>query len=654
MSERLSEKHEPTPLAGGARRTVPADGGAPACAPIADDFWPLLDAACADELTEEQAVALQTHLASNPAARREYIAHIRLRTNIRQWWKGERSRALGLGRIEAECSSPPPPTVVVNPPLPSHRSPLPALLSSDFVGGWAFSYIVASVFVCLLLLGFWAYKLPSDRGSSIASSDNSRRSTTSGEESIHDRPAPVFVGRVTGIAGAKWSDEPNYIAPLGYRVALGRTYKLKSGLLEITYDSGAKVILEGPCDYEVDSTAGGYLSLGQLVARVEAGGKGRGAGDVVSGQLSVTSVKEEGGRRKEEGGRPNAASLATTHQPLATNSQSPSPLSPLPSPLFTVRTPTAIVTDLGTEFGVEVAANGDTTSHVFQGRVVVRAEGSRIRGQGSGVRGQRSEDGKKRPATAVAGDGLASGTPTVTLDAGESARVQRDAAGGGVVVRRESLAAGGFVRDLPRWTPIKLFNTGVGLKEGDADPHWRIVARSDDPEFKPIQAVATSVEMSGNLPEYYLPNNPARSQWLSIAADLPKVPRDATFTFRTTFELNGLTPGSAFIRGRFLADNHVTAIRLNGRSASIGDHNYEPPFNRYCSFAVREGFVEGINVLEIEVSNQSPSNEANIPSPVALLLELEGRAICGGRGDGDAGLAPYNSGGKEGRTTSNH
>ena len=40
-------------------------------------------------------------------------------------------------------------------------------------------------------------------------------------------------------------------------------------------------------------------------------------------------------------------------------------------PLFSVRTPTAVVTDLGTEFGVEVNRSGTTRSHVFQGRVKV-------------------------------------------------------------------------------------------------------------------------------------------------------------------------------------------------------------------------------------------------------------------------------------------
>ena len=34
-----------------------------------------------------------------------------------------------------------------------------------------------------------------------------------------------------------------------------------------------------------------------------------------------------------------------------------------------MRTPTATVTDLGTEFGVEVSKEGHTTSHVFRGSV---------------------------------------------------------------------------------------------------------------------------------------------------------------------------------------------------------------------------------------------------------------------------------------------
>ena len=39
---------------------------------------------------------------------------------------------------------------------------------------------------------------------------------------------------------------------------------------------------------------------------------------------------------------------------------------------FSIRTPTAIVTDLGTEFGVEVDRTGATRSYVFRGMVRVQ------------------------------------------------------------------------------------------------------------------------------------------------------------------------------------------------------------------------------------------------------------------------------------------
>ena len=49
--------------------------------------------------------------------------------------------------------------------------------------------------------------------------------------------------------------------------------------MEITYTTGAKVILQGPVTYEAESN-GGYLSVGKLTGRLE--------------------KKAEGGRRKAE------------------------------------------------------------------------------------------------------------------------------------------------------------------------------------------------------------------------------------------------------------------------------------------------------------------------------------------------------------------
>ena len=61
---------------------------------------------------------------------------------------------------------------------------------------------------------------------------------------------------------------------------LGDKFALASGLMEITYDTGAKVILQGPVTYEVESN-GGYLSVGKLTGKLEK--------KVVSGQWSVVS-----------------------------------------------------------------------------------------------------------------------------------------------------------------------------------------------------------------------------------------------------------------------------------------------------------------------------------------------------------------------------
>ena len=83
-----------------------------------------------------------------------------------------------------------------------------------------------------------------------------------------------MIGQITGMVDCKWSD-PQTEAYNGASVPLGRKYALASGLMQITYDTGAKVILQGPCTYEVESKAGGYLSVGKLTARVEKGAEVR-------------------------------------------------------------------------------------------------------------------------------------------------------------------------------------------------------------------------------------------------------------------------------------------------------------------------------------------------------------------------------------------
>ena len=170
-----------------------------------------------------------------------------------------------------------------------------------------------------------------------------------------------MVGRITGMFDCRWakwsvvsgqwsvvseSEIPNPKSQIPNQellVPLGAKFNLISGFMEITYDTGAKVILQGPVTYEIESPSGGFLSFGKLTARVEKDKETRRRGD------------------KEKSSGAMSPPLLVSLSPCL--------------PAFTVRTPTAIVTDLGTEFGVEVDRSGASRAHVFRGRIELRSTG---------------------------------------------------------------------------------------------------------------------------------------------------------------------------------------------------------------------------------------------------------------------------------------
>ncbi len=548
-----------------------------------DELSELLIALTDGDINQRQFVHLQNLLSQDADAQTYFRQYMRLCALLefeRATAKDEQSELRGDGNgnsaagisgfsgLESPLPNPPFPTLsTTNYPLPtSHFS----------VGSWAFSCMVATVIMGVMLLVFWAMKVTHHQHIAEAPAQSAPSDV---------RPEMVFVGRITGMLDVQWSDDPRYLPPPDFaHVPLDRKYKLDSGLLEITYDSGAKVILQGPCTYEVESRTGGYLALGKLTARVEKRSEGRGARE------------EKGSRFKVQG---------------SNSKPEPSSFILHPSSLFSVRTPTAVITDLGTEFAVEVDKAGTSKTHVFQGKVEVRLSGNK-----ADVR-------------------------AIRLGAGESARVGPDRDQVIRIIRGTSENAQplGFTRRMPEWVPIELFNTGVGLKEGAPDPHWQLVARSDDPDFQPRPALVTAAHV------YWLANYPARSQWLSTADGPPAVP-NVTYTFCTTFKLlTNMLPETAVLRGRFIADNHVQAIRLNGKEVPVSEHGWGrlgggifsdgDAFNLFSEFSARKGFVEGANTLEIDVHNGIPP-ETGGNGAMGLRVELSGHVLSswqsGGRG----------------------
>ena len=315
-----------------------------------DELAALTDRACDGVLTEQDVAKLEEILRGNSEAQRYYLTHVGINRCL--LWEFARQSH----EPEASAASQFPSIV------PSVGARLDGAFGY-FSSGWPVAYLVAmAIFGIGILIG-WAYhvSIPQSGRQDIANI-GSRLAPSN----LHRESDMVFVGRVTDMSDdCRWAD-PKTATIVYAHVPLGRKYSLASGLMKITYDSGARVILQGPCTYVVDSKTGGNLALGRLTARVTKKGEG-GRG---TGEGSRTTSNPIGESRI-------AASPSSLHRP-------PSPF-PLPPSAFVVRTPTAVVTDLGTEFGVEVNKEGHTTSHVFRGTVQVQSLSTDGKPEGAGT-----------------------------------------------------------------------------------------------------------------------------------------------------------------------------------------------------------------------------------------------------------------------------
>ena len=136
------------------------------------------------------------------------------------------------------------------------------------------------------------------------------------------RKQPPIVARITGLHKVRWQSRQTArqdwdALPAGARL------EVAAGLVQVTYLTGANVVIEGPAVYEAAGPASGRLVRGRIAARTEH-------------------------EKRSEPFDPASKDLP---------------------PLFTVRTPTRLVHDLGTEFGVEVGESGNSSVHVFEGLV---------------------------------------------------------------------------------------------------------------------------------------------------------------------------------------------------------------------------------------------------------------------------------------------
>jgi hypothetical protein len=438
-------------------------------------------------------------------------------------------------------------SIVVGESKPSRKSQSP--VAYLFKTG-PLSYLASALIMCIALLLAWQYEMRQPKDSS-STCDGSRSLAAASQA---DGSAPV--GHVTAMADCLLGAEPpgdgRAATPSLYHltrespISPNKTIVLDAGLLEITYETGARVILEGPATFEPDAN-GGLLIVGKLTGRC--------------GKKVQTSTVSK--------------STATT----------------IANPQFTIRTPTAIVTNLGTEFGVEVEKDGRTLSHVFSGTVVLRPV-------------------------------FTSDDSLLVLKENDSAQVESGRES--PTIRRVHIAQDRFVRQVGknRRIALRVFGTGIGVPVGQPDPHWQVTAVSTDRNFQPRGAVVCKV--GKEWPE----NDSKTSQWVSLGVfgyNQP-IPKSAVCTFCTRFDLDGLNPQTARLSGWCLADSIVRAIRINGCDVAA-----PPPNPKEHSFfqrvEINQGFVQGENVLEFDVeAGEVPPRSVEELRRLGFRIELTGSA----------------------------
>ncbi len=160
----------------------------------------------------------------------------------------------------------------------------------------------------------WSILHSSDTPTNTASNSSFTESDlVPGNDATASKPDQV-VARIVRKIDCDWeSDRWGMVSTPELRA--GKSLTLTGGLMELEFTSGARVTLEAPVSFQIESPMKGSLSYGKLTAQIPKSAHG-----------------------------------------------------------FTVSTPQGDTIDLGTEFGILVAEDGATETHVFGGEVIVRPD----------------------------------------------------------------------------------------------------------------------------------------------------------------------------------------------------------------------------------------------------------------------------------------
>ncbi len=310
----------------------------------------LLWAQCDGDITRAQQVRLEQLVLRDPQCCEFYVCYMQLHAGLYWDRAGDLAKDVPSGAVAAystqapscdvgEMGAQPVPPAPLDPPptgLSQGGASVPQLIARvvDVFRlpqpiAWRVGLIVTAVIIVVVATAWWGGREPDHR-------DNPRVNA----EHV-DVALPEFIAKVTGTTDCRWDADPNDpVTALGSHLVIGQRLRLVEGVAEITFHVGAKVLLEGPSFFEINSSTDAFLHSGKLTAKVPERAQG-----------------------------------------------------------FTVRTPTARVVDLGTEFGVEAEKSGETEVYVFRGLVELVPGEHDV--DGASMPGQRLEAGQAQRITAM-------------------------------------------------------------------------------------------------------------------------------------------------------------------------------------------------------------------------------------------------------------
>ena len=221
-----------------------------------DHLLELVGTVCSKVASGSDFVELNSILLADEVSRRRYLNYCRMHVALRMELRAHRALQKVCRQISTE------PVVIASGGSSAAGAeiertfPLPfGFLSTPFhdtlgyfSDGMPLAYLLATVITGFSLLGFWL--MPASRPEQVAR---------------NAEPSVVLNQSLM------WGGSPAWSTASGTEVLVsprGRSVELASGLMEITYDTGAKVILQGPVTYSVEAN-GGYLAVGKLTGKLE-------------------------------------------------------------------------------------------------------------------------------------------------------------------------------------------------------------------------------------------------------------------------------------------------------------------------------------------------------------------------------------------------